>query len=375
MPVANSNSSSGGAKQLRDRKLRTLQQLPSTAGSSAAGGSSAGVPPGEAYYAWVGTQLTWGGRAAAPAPTQGLSNPGAIAAVVLGSILGLVLILAAVALLLQRRHMQHQQYIDADSAGKHSNSCWSLCCGQGPEQQLLPPGYGASYTEYNNSWGPQMPPGASVLASFGSGGQVYGDGLVEAGLRYNSGTSQGAAGAAYHGQVVSAGAAGHLVHTSPNSGTTGMSVGLALGIDGEPAGAGNLYELEQQQQQYGPDLEHTQRSFLRGAAGAETQADQGNGGTVTSTEGTGQHGAGGRGQHKQQVFEAARRQLGATAGDLAPSDALVLEAVLGEGSFGKVFRGKLPVHCWTVSRQCHGTAGAVAWFTVLLPEKLPHGHC
>eukprot|EP00775_Hariotina_reticulata_P010053 gene10053-10209_t len=45
------------------------------------------------------------------------------------------------------------------------------------------------------------------------------------------------------------------------------------------------------------------------------------------------------GQHKQQLFEAARKQLGAVAGDLARSDALVLEAVLGEGTFGKVFKG------------------------------------
>jgi hypothetical protein len=48
----------------------------------------------------------------------------------------------------------------------------------------------------------------------------------------------------------------------------------------------------------------------------------------------------GRGHHKQQVFEDARKRLGATAGDLARSDALVLEAVLGEGTFGKVFKGE-----------------------------------
>jgi hypothetical protein len=47
-----------------------------------------------------------------------------------------------------------------------------------------------------------------------------------------------------------------------------------------------------------------------------------------------------RGHHKQQVFEDARKRLGATAGDLARSDALVLEAVLGEGTFGKVFKGE-----------------------------------
>jgi len=46
------------------------------------------------------------------------------------------------------------------------------------------------------------------------------------------------------------------------------------------------------------------------------------------------------GQHKQQLFEAARKRLGAVAGDLARSDALVLEAVLGEGTFGKVFKGE-----------------------------------
>jgi hypothetical protein len=48
----------------------------------------------------------------------------------------------------------------------------------------------------------------------------------------------------------------------------------------------------------------------------------------------------GRGHHKQQVFEDARKRLGTKAGDLARSDALVLEAVLGEGTFGKVFRGE-----------------------------------
>jgi hypothetical protein len=48
----------------------------------------------------------------------------------------------------------------------------------------------------------------------------------------------------------------------------------------------------------------------------------------------------GRGHHKQQVFEDARKRLGTTAGDLARSDALVLEAVLGEGTFGKVFKGE-----------------------------------
>jgi hypothetical protein len=54
----------------------------------------------------------------------------------------------------------------------------------------------------------------------------------------------------------------------------------------------------------------------------------------------------GRGHHKQQVFEDARKRLGTKAGDLARSDALVLEAVLGEGTFGKVFRGEKVQLCW-----------------------------
>jgi hypothetical protein len=77
------------------------------------------------------------------------------------------------------------------------------------------------------------------------------------------------------------------------------------------------------------------------AAAAGVGADQGDAMDASGGDDAGgQKGGGGIGQYKQQVFEAARKQLGATAGDLARSDALVLEVVLGEGSFGKVFRGE-----------------------------------
>jgi hypothetical protein len=49
------------------------------------------------------------------------------------------------------------------------------------------------------------------------------------------------------------------------------------------------------------------------------------------------------GQHKQAVFEDARRRLNTTAGALARDDALVLEAVLGEGTFGKARRTHPPL--------------------------------
>ena len=47
------------------------------------------------------------------------------------------------------------------------------------------------------------------------------------------------------------------------------------------------------------------------------------------------------GQHKQAMFEEARRLVGqARHGAMAQKDNLSLESVLGEGTFGKVFKGK-----------------------------------
>lgn len=348
--------SSGTINRLQGNKLRSLLQLPGSGSSNSSRSANPGAETvaGGAYYAWVGTQLSWGDRAAA-APKKGLTDPGAIAAVVLGTVLGLVLILAVIALLLQCRccrHPHQQQWGVMGGSGKGSSSCWSLCCGQGPEHQLLPPGLPSSYLEYNHSWGPgmgpQVPPGASVLASFGSAQRVFGDGSVQAGLAYNSAGSD--VGAGVQNGPNAAAAAALMVHTSPNSATTGTSFRTPLGQGGD----GNLYDViqhHQQQQQLGLDVQRAGPSFSRAAreelaagvtvAAAAVAADRVQDGTESSgrEDAGGQMGAAGGGQHKQQVFEAARRQLGATAGDLARSDALVLEAVLGEGSFGKVFRG------------------------------------
>lgn len=246
------------------------------------------------------------------------------------------------------------------------------------------------------------PPGTSVLASFNSSVRpTYGDSFVRAfnsdgsvrGPSGRGGLNDGSVrGGGQHGGLYSsadaaaAAAAGghhHLhVHTSPNSATTTVmsnvirgGVGAsAVGVDAAAAAA-SLYDFVQKHQQYqhgaegGEILVHEGGQRAGAAAGAGMLSPdgltaaaaaaaaagleyglEGTGTTAGDDEagdaggGGGQHkgggGAGGFGQHKQQVFEAARRQLGATAGDLARSDALVLEAVLGEGSFGKVFRGE-----------------------------------
>lgn len=320
---------------------------------SSSSGGNAGADSGAGYYAWVGTQLSWGARKAAAGSHDSL-GPGSIAAIVLGCVLGLVLIAAATALLLHKRRQRRrpQQWSEVQPSSRDT-SCWDICGrrSQG-QQQLLQPGMGSSYADFTaNSWGQQVPPCASVLASFGSGGR---DTSLRAGPAYYSHTSQGAAGALNGPGTMTA---GMLVHTSPNSGTTGASFRVPVGPGGEATRFQDL--MMQQQQQQGLDVEYAGPSFARGtdtclaaaaagvtasgaaAAAAGVGAEQGDATDASGGDDAGgQKGGGGIGQYKQQVFEAARKQLGATAGDLARSDALVLEVVLGEGSFGKVFRGE-----------------------------------
>jgi hypothetical protein len=53
--------------------------------------------------------------------------------------------------------------------------------------------------------------------------------------------------------------------------------------------------------------------------------------------------AGAAGHRKQALFEEARKMIGqARHGAMARKDNLRLESVMGEGTFGKVFKGELP---------------------------------
>lgn len=352
-----SNSSSNTPSR---QKLRSLLATTSTSSSSNSSG----------YYAWVGTELGWGPRVAAP-PSRGLSEPGAIAAVVLGSVLGLIIVLAVVALFLQHRRQR------VWGAGR-DKSCLGLCWAQKADQQLLATGGagGSSHADPNSSWALHAPGSSALRASFGSvrhggadssvrGGQLGGSvrggqlgGGIPAWQLGGSVHSDGAAWNAHFAQHA------FVVHTSPNSATTAYSLPRGVAGDGR---TGSLYDLVQhhQPQQHGLEVEQAGPSNrpvaghagpgLEGlAASAAAVGDQ----QQDGTEGTGADAAEGRlngagGQHKQQVFEAARRQLGATAGDLARSDALVLESVLGEGSFGKVFRGERRGTCMRMAVTVH----------------------
>jgi hypothetical protein len=316
------------------------------------------VPNSAAYYSWVGTEMHWAPRPAASSTTpHGLTEPGAVAAVVLGCVLGLLLLLLAVlGLLLQRRRRRHLLHAwGLGEAPEKDRGCWGLCGGVSgdPSHQLPPCVAGIGYPEFNHSWRQhQIPPGASVLASFGSAQhpygnaqQPYGDTSMHGGRVFFRSNSDGVA------NPNTVGMSGYAVQTSPASATTTRSYrGPGGGEAAAAAALANLCDLGYLQQQQGLDVEQggapygigsaARDRLLASAAGnttaratSETTDAEGDAGGNRATAG------GGGGQHKQQVFEAARRQLGATAGDLARSDALVLEAVLGEGSFGKVFRG------------------------------------
>jgi hypothetical protein len=278
----------------------------------------------------VGTQLSWSPRPA-PAAAGGLQGAGAIAAVVLGSILGLIMLLAAAALFVQLQRWRRQRRYGMVGGKEAGPSCWDACLGQHHQQQLLPPD-GSSWAEARPSNGSSArgPLGASAAAVVPS--------------HYFAGA--------------------YLVHTSPNSATTVKSF-RGVGGDATAAAAAAAVAAgfigHQQQQQCALEVEAAGPSYrptssvagpVAGSLFAGAALSQGPEGTeATGADDTGAYRGVGGGQHKQQVFEAARRQLGATAGDLARSDALVLEAVLGEGSFGKVWKGM----------QGHDRWGAVVW--------------
>jgi hypothetical protein len=264
-----------------------------------------------------------------------MSSPAAVAAVVLGCVLGVLLLAIAAGVAAwavqrrrQRRQLQHAAWRVPDHSTHYDTALLA-------QQQVGGSTHGPA--------GGQMMHHASPHLRQGSYEQQQQQQLLRSGHGLSSDWPCPHA------------AAQLLVHLSPNSATTNGGLPDAASLFAvQPSGPSGRYDTaqqqqqQQQQQQHGLDhVERSRASLLAATAVAAQQqqqqqpdavADGGDAavqGDVSVRGGT----ANAPGHHKQQMFEAARKQLGGTAGDLAGRDALVLESVLGEGTFGKVFKG------------------------------------
>lgn len=325
------------------------------------------------YYGYISTQLLWDPSLIAK-PQHSVD----VAPLVLGLILGLVLIAAVAAVLLRvrrrgRRMLQYQQHGTSKHwAGPESGYPLGACCWKQPWkkdihlQRLVANGTvgqnGSVYTATDNhtaSWAAADGPGQiheipvlSSITNLDTSGVVGPVGSLE-----NS----------RHGPMVFP---PRPLLAAQNHYSGAFAVGSSLQLSAQPSphyrelvDATHIGQYESKLSG-GLDIVDGLNSVHPATITGGGYTTDGN--TTIASEGTGGvGGVGGTGgqhkQHKQQVFEDARRRLGAAGGDLARSDALVLESVLGEGTFGKVFKGMCAaVKLLTVLQQ-RCTCFCIAW--------------
>eukprot|EP00879_Flechtneria_rotunda_P021879 GHRR01023074.1.p1 GENE.GHRR01023074.1~~GHRR01023074.1.p1 ORF type:complete len:353 (+),score=134.22 GHRR01023074.1:94-1059(+) len=306
--------------------MKQLYPTTATNSSAAAIGSNSSSQGG--YYGYSFVQLSW-------QPNSGFSSPqqdgsaSTVAAIVLGSLLGALLLLLAAGFALL--HWRNKRYARMGYTVKPS---WG-CCGPNPGLPVIGGG------KRSDGTGSDAASAAALknVALYSPAGPV--------------GTTVGRSASIENSQVrltmLGPDGVGPQWVTEPKN-QGGESHHSLYGQHQADYEAGYMqYDRRQLANLEACASSHRGRPYTAGPLVSNAHqfnsppgpATEGN--TTGTDEGTGGDMEGGgvdrRGQHKQQVFEDARKRLGATAGDLAHRDALVLEAVLGEGTFGKVFRG------------------------------------
>lgn len=317
----------------------------SNSNSSSASGS---------YYGYINANLAWDAALSAAA---GQDKPKVdVTALVLGLILGAVVLAALTFVLIRaarkrrgkQRYKKHSADVVAHSSTQNGRCCW-INPHTGKQQWHTVPSYqdvrsaGSAFTAPTAANGAHAAVSSADMqhedahdvALLGSLG-----GYDTAGMLGRVGSAEGSRQGLHIPPA--AGAPPHSMHSVPLRGDHSpppMQHYLSDLADGGYIGP---YE-KKFSGGLDPERMNSSRAVQFGTltgGGFTTDAN-----TTVTEEGTGGQSAAGGGaggqhkQHKQQVFEDARRRLGATAGDLARSDALVLESVLGEGTFGKVFKG------------------------------------
>eukprot|EP00878_Enallax_costatus_P023890 GHUV01025449.1.p1 GENE.GHUV01025449.1~~GHUV01025449.1.p1 ORF type:complete len:374 (+),score=108.50 GHUV01025449.1:176-1297(+) len=329
---------------------RRLMQTSATPSSSSNSG-------GDSYYGYIDSQLDWDPSLAAKA-----QRSVEVAPLVLGLLLGLVLVAAVLAgslLLVRRRRRRMQQYQhDGSKHGadvEHGRArhprgacCWKPAGRKDSHWQILAANgtagqNGSAYAaadSLNAGWGggdgPRNGHDIAILTSISNHDASGVIGPVGSAENSRHGPSvyppRPSLAQQNHFSGLFAGDHSPQLSAQPSPHYRELADANHLGqYESRASGGFDLVDRFNSSRAVHP-VTTTGGGFTTDGHTTVTDEGTGGGGGVGVTGGQ-------QKQHKQQVFEDARRRLGAAGGDLARSDALVLESVLGEGTFGKVFKG------------------------------------